>query len=138
MTAPTSTQTHYSQIIGLERVSSGSQNLINPSTGETFATVAVGTPEDVARAVEVAKEAQKAWGALSPGERGAALLKFADALEARVEHLARLESVNAGKPIKLALHSDIPLPLTTSATSPASPAGWRGPGRAAMWAATPV
>ena len=108
MTAPTQTQTHYPQIIGTEQVSSGSQDLINPSTGETFATVAVGTPADVARAVEVAKVAQKAWGALSPGERGTALLKFADALEARVEHLARLESVNAGKPIKLALYSDIP------------------------------
>lgn len=111
MTAPTQTQTHYSQIIGTEQVSSGSQNLINPSTGETFATVAVGTPEDVARAVQVAKEAQKAWGALSPGERGTALLKFAGALEARVEHLAKLESINAGKPIKLALYSDIPFAI---------------------------
>jgi len=111
MTAPTQTQTHYSQIIGSEEISSGSQDLINPATGETFATVAVGTPADVTRAVEVAKAAQKAWGALSPGERGTALLKFADALEARVEHLARLESINAGKPIKLALYSDIPFAI---------------------------
>jgi betaine-aldehyde dehydrogenase len=102
---------HYPMVIGDELVATGSEDLIDPATGKAFATVALGTAADVDRAVVIAKTAQKAWGALSYGERSLALLKFADALEAKTEELARLESQNAGKPIKLALNSDIPFAI---------------------------
>jgi betaine-aldehyde dehydrogenase len=103
--------THYPMIIGEAFVSTGSEDLIEPATGKPFATVALGTKEDVDRAVAAAKKAQKEWAALSYGERSVALLKFADALEAKSEDLAHLESRNAGKPLKLTMGGDIPFAI---------------------------
>ncbi|MGJ3249462.1 MAG: aminobutyraldehyde dehydrogenase [Elainellaceae cyanobacterium] len=103
--------THYPMVIGGELVSTGSEDLIDPSTGKPFATVALGTKDDVDRAVEAAKKAQKEWGALSYGERSLAFLKFADALEAKSDELAHLESQNTGKPLKLSTGGDIPFAI---------------------------
>ena len=100
--------THYPMVINSQLVTTGSQALINPATGKVFATVAVGTPEDVNQSVIAAQAAQKIWGSLSYGERSAALLKFADVMETHSAELAELESINAGKPIKLSANSDIP------------------------------
>ncbi|MCY7282973.1 MAG: aldehyde dehydrogenase family protein, partial [Cyanobacteria bacterium CAN_BIN43] len=102
---------HYPMVIGDELVTTGNEDLIEPATGSPFATVAWGTPEDVDRAVAAAKQAQVGWGAMSYGERSAALMKFADALEAQSEMLAQLESQNAGKPMKLAAGGDIPFAI---------------------------
>lgn len=90
-------QTHYPMVIGDQLVTTGSQDLINPATGQVFATVAMGTPEDVDKAVTVAKQAQKEWAKLSYGERSTALFKLADAIEQKADDLAKLESLNAGK-----------------------------------------
>ena len=103
--------THYSMVINGNLVATGSQDLINPATGKIFATVALGTPEDVDQAVIAAKAAQKIWGSFSYGERSAALMKFADVLESHSGELASLESINAGKPIKLSQNSDIPVAI---------------------------
>ena len=43
-----------------------------------------------------------------PAQRAAALLAIADAVEANAEQLARLESLNCGKPLHLARQDDIP------------------------------
>ena len=102
---------HYPMVIGDELVTTGNEDLIEPATGSPFATVAWGTPEDVDRAVAAAKQAQVGWGSMSYGERSAALMKFADALEAKSEMLAQLESQNAGKPMKLAAGGDIPFAI---------------------------
>jgi betaine-aldehyde dehydrogenase len=103
--------THYPMVIGSELVTTGSEDLIDPASGKPFATVAWGTTAEVDRAVKAAKAAQKEWAARSWGERSVALLKFADALEAKTEALARLESQNAGKPLKLSLGGDIPFAI---------------------------
>lgn len=103
--------THYPMVIGSELVNTGSEDLIEPATGQVFATVALGTKAEVDRAVAAAKTAQAQWGAMSYGERSVALLKFADALEAKSEDLARLESQNAGKPMKLTTGGDIPFAI---------------------------
>jgi betaine-aldehyde dehydrogenase len=102
---------HYPMVIGDELVSTGSEDLLDPATGKPFATVALGTTAEVDRAVAVAKQAQPGWAALSYGERSAALMKFADALEAKSETLSRLESQNAGKPLKLTTGGDIPFAI---------------------------
>lgn len=99
---------HYPMVIGGEKVSSGSEDVIDPATGKAFATVAQGTKEDVDRAVQAAKQAQAIWGALTYVERSAAIMKFADALEAHTEELAMLESKNAGKATKLTINGDVP------------------------------
>ena len=102
---------HYPMVIGGKAVRRGSQDLIAPATGKPHATVAVGTVKDVLAAVASAKAAQKVWGALSPAERSGAMLKWADLLEKNADRLAELESVNAGKPIKLAKYSDVPVAI---------------------------
>jgi betaine-aldehyde dehydrogenase len=111
MVSTTEKLIHYPMIIGGEAIATGSEDLIDPSTGKVFATVALGTKADVDRAVEVAKKAQPAWAALSYGERSAALMKFADALDAHAEELAHLESQNAGKALKLTVNGDIPFSI---------------------------
>jgi betaine-aldehyde dehydrogenase len=102
---------HYPMVIGSELVSTGSEDLIEPATGQPFATVALGTKADVDRAVAVARQTQAEWGSLSYGERSLAMLKFADALEANLDRLARLESQNAGKALKLSLNADVPFAI---------------------------
>lgn len=103
--------THYPMVIGDQLVATGSEDLMDPATGKAFATVALGTAAEVDRAVAIAKTAQVAWAALSYGERSAALLKLADALEAKSAELAQLESQNAGKPMKLTTGGDIPFAI---------------------------
>lgn len=102
---------HYPMVIGNEHIETGSENLVEPATGKPFATVALGTKADVDRAVAAAKVAQVGWAALSYGERSAALMKLADALEAKSAELAHLESQNAGKPLKLTTGGDIPFAI---------------------------
>ena len=99
--------THYPMVLGTELVTTGHHELINPCTGEAFASVADGSTDDVLKAVAIAKRAQKEWGALPVGERGALLLKVAEALEANHQMLAELESQNTGKPIKLSTDADV-------------------------------
>lgn len=91
---------HHPMIIGAASDASGCQLLIDPATGQGFATAAVATPEHVDRAVAAARQAQPAWARLSVGERGRVLLRVADALEAHAQELAELETVNVGHPRK--------------------------------------
>lgn len=99
--------THYPTVIGPELLTTGQQEIVDPCTEEAFATVAVSTAADVDKAVEIAKVAQKQWAKQSVGDRGAILLKVADALEAQAQELAALESQNTGKPMKLSIDGDI-------------------------------
>jgi len=102
---------HYPILIGDRPITTGSDDLINPATGKTFATVANATVADVDAAVKEAQQAQIAWGQLSYGDRSLALLKFADTVERYSDELAMLESQNTGKPMKLAQNSDIPFAI---------------------------
>ncbi|MEP6599167.1 MAG: gamma-aminobutyraldehyde dehydrogenase [Actinomycetota bacterium] len=85
-----------------------SADLIDPSTGEVFASAPVSGPEDVDRAYAAAASAFETWRDTTPGERQRALLKFADALEARGEELVAAESENTGKPIALTMSEELP------------------------------
>jgi aldehyde dehydrogenase (NAD+) len=75
----------------------------NPSTGEVLAEVAVGTADDVARAVEVAQAAYPPWRATRPSDRGRILNRIALTLRAEREAFARVESLDTGKPFSIAL-----------------------------------
>lgn len=81
---------------------------INPATGEVLARVAVSSAEDVDRAVSLARDGQKIWASMTGTERGRVLAKAALILRSRVSSLARLESMDAGKPITEATTVDIP------------------------------
>ncbi|MWG34527.1 aldehyde dehydrogenase family protein [Halomarina oriensis] len=73
---------------------------IDPTTGEVLASVARGTEADVDDAVEAAWTAfDEEWSGVSAGRRQRVLTSIADAIEANVEDLARLESLDNGKPV---------------------------------------
>ena len=85
----------------------GSEEVRNPATGEVIATAPLSGPSDVNRAVAAAARAFDGWAATPPGERALALLRIADAIEARGEELSQVESLNVGKPIA-AMRDEIP------------------------------
>ena len=71
---------------------------LDPTSGETVATLALGGAQDVDRAVAAARAALPGWRAVDPYERGRILQRLADLLEANADELAALESRDAGKP----------------------------------------
>ena len=82
--------------------------VIDPSTGEAFATAPVSGDDEVDAAVSSAAEAFGGWRDATPGERSLALIRIADAIEANAEQLVRTESQNTGKPVALTLSEEIP------------------------------
>jgi 1-pyrroline dehydrogenase len=77
----------------------GTDEVLNPSTGEVIAEVQSGTEADVDRAVSAARRAfENGWSETTPAERSRMLLAFAERIESDGEELARLESLNVGKP----------------------------------------
>ncbi|MDR1320917.1 MAG: aldehyde dehydrogenase family protein [Gracilibacteraceae bacterium] len=79
-----------------------------PANGERLATCAEATKDDVDAAVAAAWKAWPAWKAVSPAERSAILLKIADIIDAHKEHLALVETVDNGKPIRETMAIDVP------------------------------
>jgi aldehyde dehydrogenase (NAD+) len=102
-------------LIGNEWVNSKSGKTfptINPATGEEICQVAEADAQDVDRAVKVARDAfhsKSPWRTMSASERGRLLNKLADLIEKNAEELARLESLDNGKPFAVALAADLPL-----------------------------
>ncbi len=74
------------------------EDVVNPATGEVIAHAPLSGKEDVDKAVKAARKAFEGWCNTTPGERGALLLKLADAFEERAEEITDLETMDAGKP----------------------------------------
>src|SRR4051812_14020380 len=79
----------------------------NPATGETIGRVAFGEREDVERAVSSALRAfhEGSWSKIRPAARAATLREIAACVRARAEEIARLDSLDSGKPITDARNS---------------------------------
>src|SRR5437763_9488953 len=86
-----------------------SEAILNPATGEELAQAASSTPEDVQEAVAAARRAFASWSGTTPAERSQALLAMAERLEESGEELARLEALNAGKPLAAVASDEIPV-----------------------------
>jgi succinate-semialdehyde dehydrogenase/glutarate-semialdehyde dehydrogenase len=71
----------------------------DPSTGETLAEVPDATPEDALAALAAAEEAQAAWRASAPRDRGEVLRGAYELLLERVDGLALLMTLEMGKPV---------------------------------------
>ncbi|MBI3548108.1 MAG: gamma-aminobutyraldehyde dehydrogenase [Elusimicrobia bacterium] len=97
----------------VESASKHVRPVVNPATESTIAESPDAAPADVDKAVAAAKKAfdDGRWSRKSPGERSAALLKLASLIERDALSLAKLESDNAGKPMKLARDGDIPFAI---------------------------
>src|ERR1700712_4913739 len=81
----------------------------NPADGSVLGVVQEASSEDVDRAVASAQAAYEGeWGSMSPDDRGRILWKISEIVEANLEELATLETLNNGKPIVAARRDDIP------------------------------
>jgi len=83
-------------------------DLLDPSTGEVFASAPVSGAQDVDRAMRAAATAFESWRDAPPRARQLAMLKFADAIEARTQDLVDAECLNTGKPRQLTLEEELP------------------------------
>jgi betaine-aldehyde dehydrogenase len=83
-------------------------DLIDPSTGEQYATAPLSGEADLDRAFEAAAKGFEAWRDATPSERQRALLRIADAIEERADELIAIESQNTGKPKELTASEEIP------------------------------
>ena len=77
-------------------------DVTDPTTGTLLARISAGDAGDVDRAVSAARAAFPAWRALTPADRGRVLTAMADRVDAHLEELIELESLNVGKPRSLA------------------------------------
>lgn len=83
-------------------------DVINPSTGSVYATAPLSGPEDIDAAMAAAEAAFDTWRDTTPSERALALLRIADAVEARGSELVDLEVENTGKPRGLTMDEEVP------------------------------
>jgi aldehyde dehydrogenase (NAD+) len=82
---------------------------VNPSTGEEICQVAEADAADVDKAVQAARRAfdQGPWKKMRASERGRLLHRLADLIEQNAEQLARLETLDNGKPLSIAKAVDV-------------------------------
>ena len=74
-------------------------DVLNPATEELVTSVELADVAQTDAAIDRATRAQTAWRAVSPADRGRLLRRFAEAVDADLEHLAQLEVTNAGHTI---------------------------------------
>ena len=79
---------------------------VYPATGEVVAKLHAATPGVIDRAVASAADAQKAWAATPPVERGRVLRRAADIIRERNRELSALETLDTGKPLQETLVAD--------------------------------
>jgi betaine-aldehyde dehydrogenase len=83
--------------------------ILNPATGEELALAPLSSAHEVDRAVRAARAAFPAWSQSTPAQRAAALLALADVIDEHADYLARLEALNAGKPLAAVLGDELPV-----------------------------
>jgi acyl-CoA reductase-like NAD-dependent aldehyde dehydrogenase len=101
-------------VIGGERIAAADGRTfetLDPATGRAIAEVPQAGAADVDRAVSAAREAFEdgRWSGIAAAKRTRAMLALAEALEDHADELAELESLDNGKPVKLARRVDVPL-----------------------------
>lgn len=84
---------------------------ISPIDGKVFTKVAHSTKEDIELAVNAAHSAFETWSKTSATERSIILNKIADRLEANLEYLAIVETIDNGKAVRETLNADLPLAI---------------------------
>ena len=106
MSKPQAEPRQYQQFVGghfVDAASGATLSIENPANGDVIARVPASAAEDVERAVGSAATAFESWRDTTPQERSLAMLRVADALETRAQEFGRLESLNAGKPVRAAI-----------------------------------
>ena len=80
---------------------------VSPSSGETFASVATGTPADIDDAVAAAQAAWPDWAAASPFDRAACCQRVIAGITGRREELARALTEDQGKPLAAEAYDEV-------------------------------
>jgi betaine-aldehyde dehydrogenase len=83
-------------------------SIIDPSTGQAYASAPKSNSDDIESAFNAASDAFPGWRDSTPSQRQRALLKIADAIESNQEELIEIESRNTGKPISLTTSEEVP------------------------------
>ena len=86
----------------------GTLDTIEPASGAVIGQIAAATATDIDEAVAAAKAAQALWAATMPVERARILWAIADAIEANIDALAELETLDQGKPLFVGRWAEIP------------------------------
>ena len=81
----------------------------DPATGEHLAVCAEATKVDVDNAVKAAQKAFETWKDTTAQQRAEILNKIADIIDANAVHLAKVESMDNGKPFRETSGIDIPM-----------------------------
>ncbi len=84
------------------------EKIINPVNSEVIVEIPQSSNEQVNKAVESAQKAFVEWSRSTPADRSGMLLKFADLIDKNAEEIAKIESMNTGKPYHLALNDELP------------------------------
>jgi betaine-aldehyde dehydrogenase len=92
----------------VDSVSGETYDVLDPTTGEVYAQAPMSRSEDIDRAYAAAADAFEGWGDSTPQDRSNALLKIADAIEARAEEINAVESRDTGKPLGLTMSEEMP------------------------------
>jgi len=92
----------------LDAADGATLDLIDPTTGEVYATAPRSGAGDVDAAMRAAADAFEVWGNSTPAERSLALYRIADAIEARGEEFVAMESLNCGKPLAMTRSEEVP------------------------------
>jgi aminobutyraldehyde dehydrogenase len=82
--------------------------VFNPANGEVILEIAEATEAQVNAAVEAADRAFVSWSQTTPKTRADSLLKLAEAITDHAEALAKLESLNCGKPLHCVMNDELP------------------------------
>jgi aldehyde dehydrogenase len=81
----------------------------SPIDGKSFTKAARSDAADIEKALDAAHKAFKTWSKTSVTTRSNILLQIADRIEKNLEHLARVETIDNGKPIRETRAADLPL-----------------------------
>ncbi len=84
---------------------------VTPITGQHVCDIARSTAEDIELALDAAHKARESWGRMSSSARAQILNKIADRMEANLDVLALVETIDNGKPIRETTHADMPLAI---------------------------
>ncbi len=92
----------------VDSTSGETTTLVNPATGQPFATAPKSNAADIDAAFKAASDAFVDWRDSTPSQRQRALLKIADAIEDRADEVIAIECENTGKPISLTTSEEVP------------------------------
>ncbi|MEU4242779.1 gamma-aminobutyraldehyde dehydrogenase [Actinoplanes sp. NPDC026619] len=88
-------------------VDGATSEVVDPSTGEAYALAPISSAHDVDAAMTSAEAGFEAWRDSTPAERQRALLRIADAVEARTGEIVDAECRNTGKPVEATRREEI-------------------------------